>query len=93
MEHTGLTTDNKIVVKNIAKQYFQQGLPLSFIFDILKENNMIPDWIALYQEMRDNNITHKRIIHLLHEMVFESYSKDFRDVIIKRLELLYGSIR
>lgn len=88
MEQIGITTDNKKVVKNIAKQYFQEGLPLSFVFDILQENNMIPDWQALYQEMKENGMTHKRIIHLLHEMVFESYGKEFRDVIIKRLELL-----
>lgn len=88
----GTTTDNKVVVKDIAKQYFQQGLPLSFVFDILQTNNMVPDWIALYQEMKDNGMTHKRIIHLLHEMVFESYGKEFRDVIIKRLEFLCGSI-
>jgi hypothetical protein len=52
----------------------------------LQENNLLPSWNHLYQEMRDNGMSHKRIIHLLNEQVFESYGKEFRDVVISRLD-------
>lgn len=86
MEQVGITTDGKMVMSGVAKLYFEQGLPLSIIFDQLIKNNMIPSWPRLYNDLRDNGMTHKRIIHLLHEQVFESYGKDFRDLVISRLE-------
>lgn len=89
MQQIGITTDGNAVMADVAKQYFEQGLPLSIIFDQLQKNNMIPSWPRLYQELKDNGMTHKRIIHLLHEHVFESYGKEFRDVVISRLEKAY----
>lgn len=86
MEQIGISTDGKEVVQGVGKLYFEQGTPLSIIFDKLQENNLLPSWNHLYQEMKDNGMTHKRIIHLLHEQVFESYGKEFRDVVVERLE-------
>lgn len=86
MKIIGKTTDGKIVVADIAKLYFEQGLPLVFIFDELQNNNSIPSWPHLYDEMKANGMTHERIIHILNEQIFESYGKEFRDKIIKRLK-------
>ena len=85
MEIIGISTDQKQVVQHIGKLYFEQGLPLTFIFDKLQENNLLPSWNHLYIEMINNGMTHDRIIHLLHEQVFESYGKEFRDIVISRL--------
>lgn len=81
-----MSTNKKTVVQGVGKLYFEQGTPLSIIFDKLQENNLLPSWNHLYQEMKDNGMTHSRVIHLLHEQVFESYGKEFRDVVIDRLE-------
>jgi hypothetical protein len=87
MQRIGLTGDNRIIVQGVGKLNFEQGTPLSIIFDKLNENNFIPSWNHLYQEMKHNGMTHKRIIHLLHEQIFECYGKEFRDVVIDRLEI------
>lgn len=91
MKIVGKTTDNHTVVADIGKIYFEQGLPLSLIFDRLQALELVPSWIHLYDEMKANGMTHKRIIHLLHEQVFESYGKEYRDIIISRLETTFNS--
>lgn len=90
MQIIGKTTDNKEVVKEIGRLYFQDGIPLSLIFEGLSNRGMMPSWMDLYVEMKENGMTHKRIIHLLHEQIFEHYGSSFRDVVIKRLEAIYN---
>lgn len=75
-----------MVMEGVGKIYFQDGLPLSIIFDQLIKNNMMPSWNHLYKELEENGMSKKRIYHLLHEHVFESYGKEFRDTILKRLD-------
>lgn len=85
MQIIGKTTDGKITVAGIAKMYFETGLPLSFVFDRLNSSNYMPSWIHLYEEMKGNGMSHKRIIDILHEQVIETYGKEFRDVVVHRL--------
>lgn len=86
MQQIGITTDGKKVMERVGKFYFEQGLPLCFIYDKMTENNMIPSWIQLVKEMEDNGMTKKRIHHLLHEHVFDSYGKEFRDHVLSTLQ-------
>lgn len=86
MKRVGITVDGKIVIGDIAKEYFQEGLPLGMIFDLLQGYNAIPHWPMLYDDMKQNGMTHDRIIHLLNEHIVDSYGKEFRDVVISRLE-------
>ena len=81
----GKTQDGIIVVAGLGKLYFQEGIPLSIIFDGLKSKNILPSFKHLYSELRENGMKHERIIHLLNENVFESYGKQFRDVVISKL--------
>lgn len=85
MEIIGKTTDGKITVAGIARMYFETGLPLAFMFDRLNASGYMPSWIPLYEEMKGNGISHKRIIDILHEQIIETYGKEFRDVVINRL--------
>lgn len=85
MKIIGKTEDGKIAVAGIGAMYFETGLPLSFMFDRLKSENYIPSWIHLYHEFKNNGMSHKRIIDILHEQVMEVYGKEFRDVVIDRL--------
>lgn len=86
----GCTADGKIVVGGIGKFYFQYGLPLCFAFDVLDNRGFIPSWVHLFQELRDNGMSDKRIFHLLNEHVFETYGKEFRNVVIERLNLIFA---
>lgn len=87
MEQVGVTIDGKKVMKGIGPLYFREGLPLSIIFDRMAQEDMIPSWNHLYDEMKENGMSHKRIIHLIHEQGFDSFGKEFRDEVIRRLEL------
>lgn len=86
MNQIGVTKNSIRIMEGVGQLYFQEGLPLSIIFDKLIANNMMPSWLHLYAEMKANGMSHKRIIHLLNENVFDSYGKHFRDTVISRLQ-------
>lgn len=86
MKTIGITEDNKMVVSGIGELYFKDGIPLSVIFDGLKERDVLPSWVHLYNELKGNGMSRERIFHLLNENIFESYGKEFRDCIISTLE-------
>jgi hypothetical protein len=88
MNVIGKTTDGKLVVSGLGKLYFETGLPLSIVFDRMVQGNYQPSWIHLYLELKENGMKHDRIIHLLNEHIFESYGKEYRDEVIRRLELI-----
>lgn len=85
MNIVGKTIDGNLVVSGLGKLYFQEGIPLSVMFDSLKTKSIQPSFKHLYDELKYNGMKHERIIHLLNENVFESYGKEYRDVIIERL--------
>lgn len=85
MQTIGITPEGKEVVTGIARLYFQEGLPLSLIFDALDKNNRMPSWMHLVVEMRENGMTDKRIKHLLSEHMVDTYGKEFRDIVLNRL--------
>lgn len=85
MIQVGKTTEGKPVVSGVAKLYYETGLPLSIIFDRLQQKEIVPSWNHLVSELKENGMKHDRIIHLLNEHIFESYGKEYRDEILKRL--------
>jgi hypothetical protein len=87
MRSVGQTTDGRTVVAGLAEMYFQEGLPLSIIFDQCQEKRLQPAFILLYNELSGNGMKHDRVIHLLSEAIFDSYGKEYRDEVISRLEL------
>jgi hypothetical protein len=64
-----MKTLTKSPTNSIASGESTEGQPLSIGGDELKQNGM----------------TRERILHLLHEHLFESYGKEYRDEVIKRL--------
>lgn len=86
MKVVGKTESEQLVVAGVGEMYFQEGIPLSIIFDGLKRRNLIPSWLHLYNELKINGMSRDRILHLLSEHVFESYGKEFRDHVITKLE-------
>lgn len=85
MKIVGKTVDNKPVVSGLGKMYFQEGIPLSVLFDSCQSKDLQPSFKHLYNEMKENGMKRDRIIHLLNENLFESYGKEYRDEVIKRL--------
>lgn len=87
MKIIGKTTEGNYVVSDIAALYFQEGIPPSIIFDNCKKIGIVPSFIHFYDELTVNGMTHDRIIHLLSEHVFESFGKEYRDVVINNLKI------
>lgn len=86
MNIVGKTIEGKSVVSGLGKLYFQEGIPLSVLFDSLKDKDIQPSFKHLYDELTENGMKHERIIHLLNENVFESYGKEYRDEVLNRLK-------
>lgn len=89
MKVVGKTIEGKLVVSKISKFYFEQGLPLVFVFDKLQENNFVVSWIHLYNELIIQGMSHKRILSMLNEQIVDSYGKEYRNVVIAKLRALY----
>ena len=85
MKIVGKTQDGRFVVSEIGKLYFQDGLPLSVIFDVLNGKNILPCFPCLYTELLNNGMGQDRIIHILSEQMIDVYGGEFRDEVINRL--------
>ena len=85
MNIVGKTKEGHIVVAGLGKLYFENGIPFSLIFDECQKRKLLPSWFHLRDELKSNGMKEDRIVHLLSEQVFESYGKEFRDVVIDRI--------
>lgn len=86
---SGVTSDNKKVISGIYKMFESHGIPLDVIFSLLKERNIIPDWINLYRDCRRSGMGHDRIISKLEEAINDSYGKEFGIQVIYNLNLIF----
>ena len=74
---SGITSDNKKVISGVYKMFDSHGIPLDIIFSILKDKNMIPNWIHLYKDCRFVGMSHDRILSKIEEAINDSYGKEF----------------
>lgn len=77
-------------MKDIAKWYYQDGIPFMILFTWMEQKNMVPCWITLYKDLKNNGMTHNRIMHLLNEHIVDSYGKKFRDEVLRVLNLVFS---
>ncbi len=70
------------------------GMPLECILEVVKTHlGGVPDWPALYREMAEQGMAHGRILSALREAVADVWDPEFRDVVVGRLEQLYGGVK
>lgn len=86
---TGYTVNKEPVVAGIWSMYETHGLPLDIIFDICIRRKFIPDWIALYKDMRNSGMKHDRILSKLQEAINDSYGREHCEVVISKLEEIF----
>jgi len=84
----GKTEDNKEIVAGVFKFYDTYGVPLSFLFDALQENNKVIDIVDFYQFARQAGWKKQRVLSLLSEHLADSYGKDYRNAVLIKLEAL-----
>lgn len=88
----GRTEDNVRVVKNTFKIFDAHGLPLDIMLDLMKENNMIPDWIDFYNEASASGWKDKTIRNRIHTAVNNSYGKEQADKTLNRLDYYISTL-
>jgi alanyl-tRNA synthetase len=86
----GEMPDGKSTVAGVWEFYTTHGLPLNFIFDILRDQNYIPDWITLYCNTMPAVLKQSRALGQIREAIVDSYfGRDYADIVISRLEKIF----
>ena len=86
----GKTEDGKIVYSGVFKFYETHGLPLDIILEGLRDKSGIPCWVLFHRESLKAGMKHARILSKLDEAISDVYGSEFRDHVIKTLELLHS---
>lgn len=56
MKIVGKTQDGKSVVAGIGRLYFETGIPLSVMFDVLRHKGYVIAWPELVHELEQNGM-------------------------------------
>lgn len=86
----GKTADGKLVVSGVYEFHETYGMPLPFLFDVLRERDMIPDWINFYEWARKNGMKHSRILSKLKDPIEDSYGRKFAGEVLKVLNGIFS---
>lgn len=92
MEINGITLNGKFTIRGLGKLYYEKGIPLSIIFDFINEHDYVISWLDLVEELKENGFSLKRIYHLLHENIFESFGKEYRDEVLNIIKCKFSSL-
>lgn len=87
---TGITTDDKSVMAGCFTFYETQGLPLDVLFTTFIMKGWVPDWIDFYKSALAAGMEHDRILSKLEEAVSDSFGKEWTEVVILRLNQIFG---
>ena len=85
IRQVGLTPEGVQVVANTFKMFDAYGLPLDIMLDLMKDNNMIPDWIDFCNEAMISGWKNKTIIDRVKDAVETVYGTDFTEEVLSRL--------
>ena len=92
IRQVGVTPEGIKVVANTFKIFDAHGLPLDMMLDLMKENNMIPDWIDFYKEASDSGWKDKTIRNRIHTAVNDSYGEEAAKKTINRLDYYISTL-
>lgn len=84
MQIVGKTEDGVLVVSEIFEMFDSKGLPLEDIILLLKENNMIIDWIDFYKDAMKKGWSLKTFYERL-EVLEDIFDKKYKDEVLRRL--------
>jgi alanyl-tRNA synthetase len=92
IRQVGITSDGVKVVAHTFKMFDAHGLPLDIMLDLLKENNMIPDWTDFYNEASASGWQDKTIRNRVHTAVNDSYGQEQAERVLNRLDLYISTL-
>jgi len=81
----GKTSDDRLVLSGLFRFAETYGLPLEIIFQLLKDNNMIPSWSHLLEEAKKAQVNMERFKRRLQDNIVDIYGRDYYHEIARRL--------
>ena len=83
----GETTDGKKVVQGLFPLMSSVlGTPLDLLLSILKQQDMVVDWVEFYESSKKHGWTDKTVLLRISTEVSEVYGPKYRDVVISKLK-------
>jgi len=62
------------------------GTPLDLLLSILKQQDMVVDWVEFYESSKKHGWTDKTVLLRISTEVSEVYGPKYRDVVISKLK-------
>lgn len=85
---TGKTTDGREMIGGALMFFDTYGYPMTTVFSVIRSSGCMVDWIDFWKDARKAGWSHDTILSRLSEAVADVWGKDFRDVVIGRLDRL-----
>jgi hypothetical protein len=82
IEVVGKTPDGRHVVKGVYNFYETHGMPLDVLFETLRSQGVIPDWLNFMLEAVGAGMSPERVISVLDQAITDSYGSAIRDVVV-----------
>lgn len=92
MQTIATTVDGKRVMSGIWFLKATEGLPLGMVFMMLRDRDMIPCWLSLYEEMREAGMKHERVIGAIGEGLADFGFRTEKPVVVGILERVYNKL-
>ena len=89
----GKTEDGSLIVSGVFELMSSVlGLPLEYILEILKSNNMLVSWTHFYQDSLKHCWKYKTTRERISTAVGDVYGPKYRDEVLKRLDYFKGTV-
>lgn len=85
IEVSGHTPDGRQVVRGVYSFYETNGMPLDALFETLRNQGMVPDWLSFMLEAVEAGMSPERVISMLDPAIADSFGGTLRDVVVVRL--------
>jgi len=77
----GKTDDGKLVISGVMKFRESYGLPLVYIFDIIKNNNMVISWYHLIDEANIIGVNFDKFLSELKSAIIDVFGIEYFNLI------------
>jgi len=83
---SGKTVDDKLVVRGIFNAVETYGVPLTDVLILLKESDLVVDWIDYYDTAIKSGMTKDRILERLKYNISDAFSAEYSSHVIDALK-------
>jgi len=82
----GKTTDEKQVVQNGFAMVDTYGLPLEILLGLLKDNHMVMDWVAFFEDAMVAQWPVDRTVIKIETALLDIYGTEYKNMVVRRMK-------